>query len=315
MPSRDEFNAASAKVAASAPPGLSREDFYKLIDQELAPRTDPLLSHMGERPKGGYTLSDSPDTQSGPDRSVLDALSGAAHPQSVGDFLSLLIPNASEALVPKMVAGLKRLPTGMVKAGSAIETLGTKARNISPIGMVDYALSGDPKGLALAAAPYAIEGSGNVIRRIGQRMGGAIPEAAAALTKEPELSAVLPPMRAPSTPAGPTGSGVRQFMESEQLGNDKLGSVWDHAGYGAEDYPGRGMKQAGQGGESYAGTAAAPRAMPAGPRMPPNLSPSQQALFEQLWQQDAPTTASTLQMSPIEKMLRASLGKSASSGR
>lgn len=83
------------RVIATAPPGLSRDDFNKLLDAEVAKKTAtasaaPLVEHMGARPTGGYTVSDSASTE----HPVMEALSSAAHPKDIGDFLGLLVPSA-----------------------------------------------------------------------------------------------------------------------------------------------------------------------------------------------------------------------------
>lgn len=62
-PTREQFDAASKKVMASAPSGLSREQFYALIDKELA-GAPPVGEHQPDTYWGGVKKSVS-DTFSG----------------------------------------------------------------------------------------------------------------------------------------------------------------------------------------------------------------------------------------------------------
>lgn len=107
-PTKQEFEAVAKHVMETAPAGLSRDDFFGLIDKELARPLD--------------TVQNGPDPESEPGtfaggfiRSLKKDFLGAtlnnkplqrtAHPQTVGDFLGLLIPqavNRSPQLIKEM---------------------------------------------------------------------------------------------------------------------------------------------------------------------------------------------------------------------
>lgn len=82
-PTREQFDAATKKVMASAPPGLSRDDFFKLVDQELSDFSNgtmlTALSRKGgenEPMPGDNKLTSSP----GVIRGMVSAGQGMAHP-------------------------------------------------------------------------------------------------------------------------------------------------------------------------------------------------------------------------------------------
>lgn len=95
---REEFDSA----VSAAPPGLSKEQFYAFVDQEIqrrksaksvAPATTGMaLAGLGPRPRGT-----APD-DSGPSP-LMESLSHLARPKSVGDVLGLVIPSAGAELV------------------------------------------------------------------------------------------------------------------------------------------------------------------------------------------------------------------------
>lgn len=67
---------------------------------------------------------------------------------------------------------LPKVPGALVKTGDLMERGGIASRGISKYGLMDAALRGDTKGLAVAAAPYAVQGTGKVIATAGELMGG-----------------------------------------------------------------------------------------------------------------------------------------------
>lgn len=66
-----------------------------------------LVSMMGQRPMGGYTVS---DTDSAPNTGLREMLQSAAHPQTIGDFMGLLIPSEMGAVVSARKAGAASKP-------------------------------------------------------------------------------------------------------------------------------------------------------------------------------------------------------------
>lgn len=107
QPTREQFDAAAKSVMETAPAGLSREQFFALIDQQLAgtPKhsaetvyDDPALAQKEKLASGEIPSS----FGEGFLRSIKDqakaAITGnsglehAAHPETPGDFLSLLLP-------------------------------------------------------------------------------------------------------------------------------------------------------------------------------------------------------------------------------
>lgn len=115
QPTREQFDAAAQRVLGSAPPGLSREQFFALIDREL----------QGDRL--GQVPEDEPDTfwegfTSHIGRGIKDALTNnpylesAANPQDVGDFLQLVIPSGANK-VANMASEI--LGAGQAKAKQA----------------------------------------------------------------------------------------------------------------------------------------------------------------------------------------------------
>lgn len=105
QPSKQQFDAASEKVASSAPPGLSESQFFDLVDKELSS-----VSVMEQGARSAAT-SGQPEEPGFLQRVTTGnpLLKGAAKPQSLGDFLSLIIPTG----VAEATAPISR----MVKAG------------------------------------------------------------------------------------------------------------------------------------------------------------------------------------------------------
>lgn len=109
-PTREQFNAAAKKVAQSAPDGLSREEFFKLVDRELSGVSSPSALDMASGKVGRDSTYDNPSGEKEPDtwtggfvrglrREFVDPLlkspaaQGAAHPQTATDMAGLLIPS------------------------------------------------------------------------------------------------------------------------------------------------------------------------------------------------------------------------------
>lgn len=180
-PTREQFDAAARKVADSAPAGLSKDDFYGLIDKELAsqnwqPGSDLPPSEHGASdipPKGA---PEEPGTFSGGffkslKDQVLNATTRnpkfqdmAAPVSNLGGVLSYLLPT------PTMLPGLMR------KGGEALATAGDAVRPSLKTGPLmsaaEYAILdpilGPKWSGAATAAPYVASGMGRGMQRVGE---------------------------------------------------------------------------------------------------------------------------------------------------
>lgn len=126
-PTREQFNAAAAKVAASAKPGLSRDDFYNLIDHELAKPSsygDDVLSTLkgeGEGLYGGLTAPflhpiDTATAAYNTVRHPIDTAKGIGKVLTEGsaeDLGSLVGNVAGGAILGKVATGVPRLVKGV----------------------------------------------------------------------------------------------------------------------------------------------------------------------------------------------------------
>jgi hypothetical protein len=206
-PTREQFDAASRKVMETAPAGLSRDDFYKLIDQELSPQwtpgADSLSSRMTRPPE---VISDTPEKEpdtywGGVRKSIGDqfreipsnlnaALQGPAHPQSLSDMAGLLLPGVGvEGAVARQAPGLLR----GVRSGAG-KTVGGGARVAESIGRVSpetgaiIGSAGGPVGAAAGAkAPGVARVVGRGLRR-GQRIIEGPPPASVMEPHSPNLT-------------------------------------------------------------------------------------------------------------------------------
>lgn len=121
--------------------------------------------------RGPYELGKDILTNSG--ENTLAGLSAIAHgdPEAGGEAIGgLLVGGAMGKLVPKV-------PEGLRVTGNALEKGGVAARRISPFGIAESVFRGDPKGLAVAAAPYAAEYAGKGLRAAGEYFGAEKPGA------------------------------------------------------------------------------------------------------------------------------------------
>lgn len=94
-PTRQEFDAIAKHVMETAPAGLSRDQFFALIDKEVAKPLDSVNNAPDPEAEpdtfgGGFLRSLKKDFLGA---SVNNSLTqGAAHPKDLGDFLGLLLP-------------------------------------------------------------------------------------------------------------------------------------------------------------------------------------------------------------------------------
>jgi hypothetical protein len=219
-PTREQFDAATRKVMETAPPGLSRDDFYKLVDQELSPAWKPgadSLSSVMTRPP--QVISDTPEKEpdtywGGVRKSLGDqvreipgnlnaALQGPAHPQTLSDMAGLLLPGVGvEGAVAREMPGLLR---GVRQAPA--RATGAAARSAEAVGRVDPSLTaqiggwvgGGPGASVGAAVPKVSRGAANVLRRGEKILGGK----GAAAAAEPYASTMPGGPRGGTTPAPP----------------------------------------------------------------------------------------------------------------
>jgi hypothetical protein len=248
-PSREQFDAAAKKVAATAPAGLSRDDFFNLVDSELKG-----TNFKSSLPPAEHESQDYGDSYKGPDsylkgftgsvsKGVLDAtvnnpaLQGAAHPQGLGDILGLVIPDAN--IAGKAIQGaISKAPRYIEKAGDVLANAGRASRGAIPYGLLD--MMANPKvGAAIAGAPIAAEGAGNVIRGTGRILGRELFKDAAPIADRymPNVSSAVPEAAStggraaagvPSpTPFEPTVEGLDRYMPNSSDATAAAGAPSD----------------------------------------------------------------------------------------
>lgn len=139
-PTKEQFEAAAKTVMETAPPGLSREQFFALIEKTLDSRAATSAgqaestSRVIANASGGLMpprkivdeLGNEVNAPSGPmgnffRNTVRNPIAeGAAHPTSGGDVASLLLPDATlgagDLRLPSLMKGLRRV---VAEAGKA----------------------------------------------------------------------------------------------------------------------------------------------------------------------------------------------------
>lgn len=163
----------------------------------------PLVEHMGARPTGGYTVSDSVSTE----HPVMEALSSAAHPKDIGDFLGLLVPSAvGEGAVTAPIkayanaaraayqrtGSLKSLPVQMLKElyWSAFGKAANGARLVKdPTNEFVQALN---ELRSMDTANAAVEKVGGSVKAAAAGKGRINVDPATVTTKSGPLTATLP---------------------------------------------------------------------------------------------------------------------------
>lgn len=84
------------------------------------------------------------------------------------------------------------IPEAAVRGGTLLERAGQATRRVSPFGLAEAAFRADPKGIAVAAAPYAMEYGGRGMRALGYRLGAEAPQMAFTLgAKAPSMESAL----------------------------------------------------------------------------------------------------------------------------
>ena len=234
-PTKEEFQAAAAKVAASAPPGLSRKEFFDRVEGELnrgKTLNAPSDYWAGVRQSAGDTLG---KTATGVGEGVVSALNPinlvrapyelgkdilTNKARNTGDALARIIqgdPEAGGQAIGGLLVGgaapriIPKIPSGMVAAGEGLERAGTMATPSSlPLAVADAVGRGSPKeAIAIAAAPYAAKGVGRILQKAGGWMKSESPydRYMPNQSASPETAAASPTdtTAAPSAAATPSG--------------------------------------------------------------------------------------------------------------
>lgn len=156
-PTKAQFEAAAKKVMETAPPGLSRDQFFDLIDKEMGvytptPGSAEATTRAIAESSGGLQPPRKLTNESGeevdeqgkpiPSNRLTNfyrntvrnpALQGAAHPTGVGDMLPLLIPSTAgtgELSLPSLLRGWKRMAGAGVDAAGGGSVLSKPGRFI-----------------------------------------------------------------------------------------------------------------------------------------------------------------------------------------
>lgn len=193
QPTREQFEAASRKVAQTAPAGLSQDQFFALVDKELlagsfqgSPHFTPGVTddsqHEPDTKVGGW-LKSIKEQAGAIAPGLKEMLNSAAHPQSTGDFLNLIVPSAMP------MARAKDAGKVLQGTGKAIEGVSEASKGHSiTAGVLDGLTRSKPlEGAALAVAPYI----GSPIGRAMQKWGGRLNPAKAAI---PEVERTIAPL-------------------------------------------------------------------------------------------------------------------------
>lgn len=132
----------------------------------------------------------------GDDEAIRESLTTGVTPEGGGEVIGGLLAGKALPILPRAI---RRVPSIIEATGSGLERAGRVARGASPYGIAHAALTGNPVGLAAAAAPYVVQGAGRVISRTGRAL-----RPRATLTEAAGLNRYMP-----NTSASP----VREFAE------------------------------------------------------------------------------------------------------
>lgn len=151
-PTREQFDAAAKKVMQSAPSGLNRDQFFALIDKELSGDDQNKVTAaktVGADEPGTWWGGALKSLGNSLSSSVTDneAVQGAAHPQSLGDLMSVLgaptdatrgsLPIVADALgqaADKSRSGLSKLVRMAGDGNYRKQAFGAVADAIAPKG-------------------------------------------------------------------------------------------------------------------------------------------------------------------------------------
>lgn len=163
QPTREQFDAAAKKVRASAPDGLTKDQFYALIDKELSPKVDGAVSKDEPGTFWGGFMKSVNNQATSLGNSLFES---SAHPKEPGDFLSLMLPGAVGAAgeATSADAALRKV---IRSTGEGLEKAGVAAKPSSlPLAVTDAMVRGKPsEALTIAGAPYAAQGVGKILQK------------------------------------------------------------------------------------------------------------------------------------------------------
>lgn len=170
-PTRAQFEEAARQVSKTAPAGLSREQFFELVDQQLHP-TFKMTGEDGPAVTSGPRPIDQnePTTWLGGaaaslKKSILDStinnpmLQGAAHPKTLGDVLSLVLPSGAPSIRPNSPSatgsGLAALATeAPERYGQAMKAAGAETKGVGGLATFPFRAIGKYK----AGEPITVPG-------------------------------------------------------------------------------------------------------------------------------------------------------------
>ena len=177
----------------------------------------------------GTTLSDPP--------ALIKAL--ADNPREAGSALGQILLTGKFG--PKIPGAVGRIPAGMSAAGRGMERGGTALANmniggvnLSGAGLLGAAIQGSPRGIALAASPYALKASGKGLQAVGgglERLKAAVtPSKASVASQSPagaaRVSREVPYRMEAPAPAVPVTSPRRPAL-LEHLQGDITPAWWE----------------------------------------------------------------------------------------
>lgn len=179
---------------AQFPEGTSDADITAALSQDTPAPKDGTPSWLRAMETGTRGVTDAPaNAVSGDEpttfaggflRSLKDqtlkatagnpALQGAARPQTTGDMLGLVLPDAN--IAGKAIAtGIQQGPAFIEKTGRFLRTVGRSAKAVGlPSGIATMATGHRGVGAAITAAPYLAEGTGAALERTGQALGRSV---------------------------------------------------------------------------------------------------------------------------------------------
>lgn len=156
-PTKEQFDAAAERVAKNAPPGLSEDQFFALVDKELAGGS-----------KAAAPAKPAPKWYEPGGDQLLDNIRGLANPEVAAGIAGLLSGGSSAAAtigIPAAVGGLTSLARDMM-SGESGSTMALDAAGHTAANAIPGALG---KGIGLArAAPEAAMSAAEMIPGIGK---------------------------------------------------------------------------------------------------------------------------------------------------
>jgi hypothetical protein len=105
----------------------------------------------------------------------ISRLASEGSPEDIGDAIGQVLGSAVTAkAAPMALRGVSRVAPGAIAAtGEALTKGGSFVEKASPFGLAEAAWRADPRGLAVAAAPYAMKAAGRGLSAIAEKLQGA----------------------------------------------------------------------------------------------------------------------------------------------